>query len=123
MSNAVPEFPPIGATAATVPGGTVTFLPFGASVRIPAGRSLLDAAHDCGVPMPSLCGGRCVCMECRIIVEHGREHVNPVTVLERSKVGDVFAIMNERLACQTTVTGDVTVTIAPRRPRKEKPPR
>jgi uncharacterized 2Fe-2S/4Fe-4S cluster protein (DUF4445 family) len=103
----------------------VVFQPSGRQGRVAAGTTLLDAAHDLGVDVDSICGGRQTCGKCKILIEDGafakhalesaHDHVTPADETER----DYFARHGwgapdgARLACAACVTGDVLVTVPP----------
>lgn len=84
----------------------VTFLPDGLRAEVPLGVTLLEAAHQAGVYVNSVCGGRQTCGKCRLIVVEGRvqtEEVGLLTDKERRR-GYV-------LACASRVLGDLTVMV------------
>jgi uncharacterized 2Fe-2S/4Fe-4S cluster protein (DUF4445 family) len=103
----------------------VVFQPSGRQGHIAAGTTLLDAAHDLGVDVDSICGGRQTCGKCKIVIEDGafakhaiesaHDHVSPADETEH----DYFARHGwgvpdgARLACAACVTGDVLVTVPP----------
>lgn len=67
---------------------TVTLLPQGQVVSAPAGVTISDFLHSCGVLLDAPCGGKGTCGKCKVLLD-GREV----------------------LACQTTLTTDCTVTL------------
>jgi adenylate cyclase len=72
-------------------------------------ETILGAALREGIPFAHACGGRALCSTCRVLVVDGRSSCTPRTakeraVAERLGFGDQF-----RLACQTSVTSEVTV--------------
>ena len=69
-----------------MPQFTVTFLPDGVSVPVEAGATLLAAQIAAGLHPDAPCGGKGTCGKCRVILEG-----------------------TEVLACQTTVSRDMTV--------------
>lgn len=69
--------------------------------------TLLEIAREAGIPHASACGGNGRCSTCRVMILEHPEHLDPRNAVEtrlaRAKgFGD-----NIRLACQTTITGDV----------------
>ena len=50
---------------------TVTFIPSGETVEVPAGTSLLDAAILCELDVPAPCAGQGRCGRCRVRVLSG----------------------------------------------------
>ena len=85
---------------------TITFLPHDRKIQVNDGETLIRAAMDAGVHINASCGGEGVCGKCRVIIENGAvegglsEQVSPE---DRDK--------GVRLACRSTVTGDVTVRV------------
>ena len=84
----------------------IRFEPFGVEVEGKAGDRLLDLALEAGVHINASCGGEGVCGKCRIHLEEGE--------LEgglSEKVSKADAEAGVRLACQSIITGDVTVRV------------
>ena len=70
---------------------------------------ILRASLEAGIPHTHVCGGRAKCSTCRIIVTEGLLKCNPRNNLE-AKLAHIKGFTPEvRLACQTTVNGDVSV--------------
>ncbi len=84
----------------------VRFEPFGVEVEGQAGDRLLDLALEAGVHINASCGGEGVCGKCRVHVEEGE-----VEGGLSEKVSAEDAAAGVRLACQSTLVGDVTVRI------------
>lgn len=76
-----------------------------------AGRRLLDAILESHIDHRHVCGGNGFCTSCRVEVLQGKEHLSPVSALERERLGREAGRL--RLACQTRVDGPVHVQ-APR---------
>ena len=72
------------------------------------GKTLLQIALDHGVPMEHACGGNGFCTTCMCKVREGMGSLSP-----RNEREENMGIVNdpERLSCQTTVHGDVSVEI------------
>jgi uncharacterized 2Fe-2S/4Fe-4S cluster protein (DUF4445 family) len=85
-------------------GHTVTFYPGGTVVEVQDGETVLDAAVAAGVQVNSVCGGKGTCGKCLVIVD------GP-TGSETRKLSPEEHQLGYRLACQTTVRGDITVFI------------
>lgn len=90
---------------------TVTFiLPDGQIKRVetPAGESLLKIALDSGVPMEHACGGNGFCTTCMCDVQQGMDKLSP-----RNDREENMGVTDDpnRLGCQATVEGDVTVKL------------
>ncbi len=84
----------------------VTFLPDNATVTVPEGTTLLEAAQKADVYINASCNGKGACGKCKLIIESGETDSRPsplLTDLERQK--------NYVLACQTRIRGDVKVRI------------
>jgi len=104
---------------------TITFSSAGVTAEVRAGTSLLDAAQEAGVAVPTSCGGKASCHLCKVKILDGFDAISPMQYTEESALGNVFFITHERLACQTQVIGDVTLDIADAPPPapKKKPRR
>jgi adenylate cyclase len=71
--------------------------------------SILGASLQGGIPHTHACGGNARCSTCRVLVIEGLEYCSPpndkeAVMAERRRFGPTV-----RLACQTTVAGDVTL--------------
>lgn len=85
------------------------------NVSFPAapGETVFEAAERHGFRWPSICGGKADCTRCFMEVIDGAEHLSPMGPAEREALervrwrGEVHP--EERLACCTSVSGDVTV--------------
>ncbi|MGD8998071.1 MAG: 2Fe-2S iron-sulfur cluster-binding protein, partial [Anaerolineae bacterium] len=86
----------------------VRFLPADREAQVPAGTLLGEAAQQAGVDINMPCGGQGRCGRCAVIVEEGPVHRLSTGRLARDDVAGGYA-----LACQTTVEGDVLVTVPP----------
>jgi len=84
----------------------VTFLPDGLRAEVPLGVTLLEAAHQAGVYVNSICGGRQSCGKCRVIVTEGPVDSQEVGLLTEKELRRGYV-----LACATRVTGDVSVMV------------
>jgi adenylate cyclase len=71
--------------------------------------TILGAALREGIPFAHACGGRALCSTCRVLVVDGRSACTPRTAKERA-IADRLGFTDEfRLACQTSITAEVTV--------------
>jgi len=77
-------------------------------VTVAAGTLLSDAAQQAGIEILMPCGGQGRCGRCAVIVEDGKVRRRSTQRLSPDDVAAGYA-----LACQTTVEGDVTVSIPP----------
>jgi ferredoxin len=98
----------------------VHFQPANVSIDVAPGVNLRDASLQAGLQIPSTCGGVGSCGLCKIKITSGAEHLSPMTALETGKLGNVFFITKERLACQTTVSGDVACDVPDESARRAK---
>jgi len=84
---------------------TVLFKPDDVSVSVDRGTTILDAAVRAGVDLNSSCGSKGTCKKCKVIVE------GPVEIEARSELDQKMLDKGYRLACQTHITGEVTVFV------------
>ena len=99
----------------------VVFQPSGRRGLIEAGKSILQAAQELGVGIEAACGGGMVCGKCKVIpefgsfdklaLESGRDSLTPLTVVERKILSDEEQARGVRLACCTSIQGDVVVSV------------
>jgi 2Fe-2S ferredoxin len=78
-------------------------------VQVPEGSNLMSSLLDAGVPVASSCGGDGVCAKCHLKILEGKEHLSKETQEEQElkEINDISK--GERISCQTSVLGDVTV--------------
>lgn len=94
------------------------------NVEVEAGTSLLDAARICEAPVHTLCNGIAACIQCKVRIIDGGEHLTAPESLEKDRIGNIFHITGERLACQARVSGPVVVEALPvRLPKRDRRPR
>ena len=79
-----------------------------ASVEIPTGALLADAAHLAGIDIGQPCGGQGRCGRCAVQVMEGTVRRRSTLRLSPEDVGQGYA-----LACQTVVEGDVAIYVPP----------
>lgn len=89
----------------------VTLKPSGVVVTVEEGKNLLAALREQDIYIKSSCGGHASCTDCVIKIVSGEDYVTPPPFEELKLLGNVFHITKERLACQTCLTGDVTIDI------------
>ena len=102
---------------------TITFTNEKKELQVPAGANLRKEAIRAGVQLyPGIhtvanCHGMGSCGTCRVLVTKGMENCSRRGLLESARMAVSLAyIGNEaqmRLACQTRVNGDITVTTQP----------
>ncbi len=89
----------------------VTLKPSGNIVMVEEGQNLLIALRENDTYIKSSCGGHASCTDCVIKIVSGEDNLTPPPFEELKLLGNVFHITKERLACQTKITGDVTIDI------------
>ncbi|MBW2272900.1 MAG: (2Fe-2S)-binding protein [Deltaproteobacteria bacterium] len=77
---------------------------------MPAGTSVLEAAHAANLPMASACGAEGICARCGVRILQGADSLPPETsgeadVKRRNRVDPEL-----RLACRITLGGDLVVS-------------
>lgn len=87
----------------------IRFLPDNKAFSAKKGQTVLAAALKAGIPHTHACGGQARCSTCRVMVVQGVEHCSDPTWKETRIVRKLGFSPTFRLACQTTVDGDVTV--------------
>ena len=95
---------------------TVTFIPSGETVEVPAGTTLLDAAILCELDVPAPCAGQGRCGRCRVRVVSGDVERRSNAGMETAEILDGWAV-----ACQTFVRGSADVEVPDRRREKVRP--
>lgn len=79
---------------------TVTINEDARELQVAVGQKLLTALTNHGVFLPSACGGRGTCGQCRVKVDEGG---GPLLPTERALITPKQAAEHERLACQLSV--------------------
>jgi len=90
---------------------TVDFEPVGRRGQCPGGKSLSDCAHQLGVGILRICGGKGKCHSCKVQVLKGT--VSEPTSSEREVFSWQELEDGWRLACQTYPTSDCKLSIPP----------
>lgn len=90
----------------------VTIWPNGESFTIDKETTLLKALKDKDIYVKSSCGGVGSCGDCVIKVHTGENNLTPPTFNEIKLLGNVFHITKERLSCQATCNGNVTIDVS-----------
>ena len=85
---------------------TVHFLPSDKKVKAAPGDILVDVAMDAGIHINAACGGEGACGKCRILLKSGE-----VETKNKGKLTPEEFEKGYRLACKSTITGDITVEI------------
>lgn len=90
----------------------VKFVPQDVEYEIKSGQTVMDLAHEKGLPVRSTCNGLPSCAECRVRVVDGDWNTNPPSRKELSLIGTGYYIDQRRLSCQMLCFGDVTVDLS-----------
>ncbi|QCT02552.1 ferredoxin [Paenibacillus algicola] len=86
-------------------------MPEGKTVSVRPGVTVLAAARQSGVHIPTRCGGKMGCLMCKVkLTEEESSHVLPPKEEERRKLG---TLIDEgiRFSCQTVVHDHVQVEV------------
>jgi adenylate cyclase len=87
----------------------LTYTIEGRTASIAEGESILQASLRAGVPHAHACGGNARCSTCRVQIVDGLAHCAARNEKERALAARLRFAPEVRLACQTTVAGDVTI--------------
>jgi 2Fe-2S ferredoxin len=87
----------------------VKFVPQNVEFEIKPGQTVMDLAHEKGVPIRTTCNGLPSCAECRVRVVDGDWNVNPPSRKELNLIGTGYYIDQRRLSCQMLCFGDIVV--------------
>jgi uncharacterized 2Fe-2S/4Fe-4S cluster protein (DUF4445 family) len=98
---------------------SVLFQPSGRKGDIEAGKTILQAAQDLGVPLESVCGGKNTCGKCKVRVENGPlrrvgsppSFLSPFSPEEKKFINEEEQLAGYRLACAAQIWGEVLVFI------------
>jgi len=77
--------------------------------RVDIGNKLLAALDEMGIHLPSACGGRGSCGQCRVRMVKGGGAILPT---EKALITKREAARGTRLACQVTVHDDMELSVA-----------
>jgi len=103
--------------------GRVRVEPAGVDLAVGDGETVMGAAERLGYRWPTVCHGQAVCTTCFFEVLDGGDHLTPMAPRERSALASspvvALAAGVVRLACQTGVTGDVSLRKRGVRPVQE----
>ena len=86
----------------------VDFYPDNKSAEVEKGSTVLKAAHLAGAHINASCGGIGTCGQCKIFIEKGEYQTKRSEKLTEEEWEKGY-----RLACQTTVEGDLVIKIPP----------
>jgi len=100
----------------------VTFLTNGGlTVAAPPDSNLLRVSLREKGGIPFKCGGG-LCGTCKCRIESGREHADAIKPKERKHLTEAQFAAGWRMACQTFVSGDISVSWPPPPPKPGGPP-
>jgi ferredoxin len=89
---------------------TITFLSNDSKVvQAPPNSNLLRVSLRDKGGIPFKCGGG-ICGTCKCRIECGLEHTDEVKAKERKHLSDAQLAEGYRMACQTFVNGDISVS-------------
>jgi adenylate cyclase len=87
----------------------INCLPDQRSVEINKSDTVLDALLANGVEHINVCGGNAQCSTCRIMILEGGKNCSTPTSAEKALAKQLDFPVHVRLACQTKVTGDISI--------------
>ncbi len=98
---------------------SITFLTSGGKVvQAPDNSNLLRVSLREKGGIPFKCGGG-LCGTCKCLIESGRENTDAVKPKERNHLSPAEIEQGWRMACQTFILGDVSVSWVPKGPAPE----
>jgi adenylate cyclase len=85
----------------------ISYLPDEQELELQPAETILQASLRTGIPHTHVCGGNARCSTCRVLILEGLEHCTPRNTREQTLATRLGFDPAIRLACQTTITGDV----------------
>ncbi len=79
-------------------------------LEVPVGGKLLSALANQGIHLPSACGGKGICGECRAIIQEG---AGPPLPPEVDTLGRALIRQGYRLTCEVAVKNDLRLVVPP----------
>jgi len=76
------------------------------------GLSILSVLQENAIDWMHACGGKGRCTTCKAIITNGQNALDHLTVAEKKFFEQGFLRVNERLACQARLYGDVVIRVA-----------
>ncbi len=90
-------------------------------IEVKEDTTLLEAAWDCNAPVQTLCNGVGACVQCKVRILEGFDALSEPDALEKDRLGNIFHLTRERMACQAHVRGDLVVEVVEARlPSRKK---
>jgi adenylate cyclase len=87
----------------------INCLPDLRNVEIDKSATVLEALVANGIEHTNICRGNAHCSTCRIVILEGEKNCSPPTSAEKALAKQLDFPVHVRLACQTKVTGDVSI--------------
>lgn len=87
----------------------ITYLPDNQCVESEGGETILQTSVRLGIPHTHVCGGNARCSTCRVMILDGLENCSPRNSREQEIAHLLHFSQQIRLACQTAITGNVTL--------------
>src|SRR5207253_10442667 len=87
----------------------ILLLPDQRSIEASISDSILSASLRAGIPLTNECRGNARCSTCRVLVLNGLECCSPRNEKEQALAAQLHFGERVRLACQTTILGNVAV--------------
>ena len=84
--------------------------PQGKVLEAPAKANLLEFLHKEEIPVGSACGGKGLCASCKVQVLNGSANLSRPKDIEIELASRNHLQVNERIACQCKILGDVEIT-------------
>lgn len=81
------------------------------SLQSNADENLLNILNANNLSISQSCGGNATCTTCRVLILKGLENCGSRTEIEAERAEERGFAVNERLACQTQVLGDIEIEI------------
>ncbi len=86
----------------------ITFLPDNKTCDSPSNVTILEIAKRNNIPHVAACGGEGKCTTCRLLILEGIENCSKETETEKKLIDQAHTTKGFRLACQTSISGDIT---------------
>lgn len=86
----------------------ITYETSGKTIEVPEDSNLLRTSIRYQGHVPFKCGGG-ICGTCKVRIVEGRENLSRIMKKEIDRLGQEKIDEGYRLACQTSITGDVTI--------------
>jgi adenylate cyclase len=85
----------------------LSYEPEGKAVEVAPGATILETSLAAGIPLSNECGGNGRCSTCRVRIVEGLEYCSEPSTAEAALAAQIGLEPCTRLACQTTVSGNV----------------